>query len=117
MRAGGASRIRLQIHLIRSTRSPPLRSRPRALHVDKARAIRLEGSNFTVLNKQLGELSVTGQNNTLNLTNVDSVDIQGNQNLVLAREVKQVRFSGNDNTVNPSSKPALDDRGRGNKVM
>ncbi|MCW1980620.1 hypothetical protein FHY25_000536 [Xanthomonas arboricola] len=88
-----------------------------ALNVDKARAIRLEGSNFTVLNKQLGELSVTGQNNTLNLTNVDSVDIQGNQNLVLAREVKQVRFSGNDNTVNPSSKPTLDDRGRGNKVM
>lgn len=31
VRAGGASRIRLQIHLIRSTRSPPLRSRPRAL--------------------------------------------------------------------------------------
>ncbi|WP_355608397.1 DUF3060 domain-containing protein [Xanthomonas cannabis] len=88
-----------------------------AMNLDKARAIRVEGSNFTVLNAQLGELSVIGHDNTLNLTNVDSVDIQGNKNLVLAHDVKQVRFSGNDNTVNPSSKPSLDDRGSGNKVM
>ncbi|TCK51417.1 LOW QUALITY PROTEIN: hypothetical protein C8F00_3984 [Xanthomonas vasicola] len=88
-----------------------------AMNLDTARSIRLERSNFTVLNKQLGQLSVTGHDNTLNLTHVDSVDIQGNKNLVLAREMKQVRFSGNDNTVNPSSKPALDDRGRDNKVM
>jgi len=88
-----------------------------AMNLDTARSIRLEGSNFTVLNKQLGQLSVSGHDNTLNLTDVDNVDIQGNKNLVLARAVKQVRFSGNDNTVNPSSKPALDDRGSGNKVM
>ncbi|MCC8627895.1 DUF3060 domain-containing protein [Xanthomonas vesicatoria] len=88
-----------------------------AMNLDNARSIRVEGSNFTVLNTQLGQLSVTGHDNTLNLTNVDSVDIQGNKNLVLAREIKQVRFSGNDNTVNPSSKPTLDDHGRGNKVM
>ncbi|MCD0280414.1 DUF3060 domain-containing protein [Xanthomonas melonis] len=88
-----------------------------AMNLDNARSIRVEGSNFTVLNQQLGQLSVTGHDNTLNLTNVDSVDIQGNKNLVLAREVKQVRFSGNDNTVNPSSKPTLDDSGSGNKLM
>ncbi|RBD00599.1 hypothetical protein BRM70_10295, partial [Xanthomonas oryzae pv. oryzae] len=82
-----------------------------------ARSIRGEGSNFTVLNKQLGQLSVSGHDNTLNLTTVDRVDIQGNKNLVLAREVKQMRFSGNDNTVNPSSNPTLDDRDSGNKVM
>lgn len=70
-----------------------------------------------MLNQQLGQLSVSGHDNTLNLTDVDRVDIQGNKNLVLARAVKQVRFSGNDNTVNPSSKPVLDDRGSGNKVM
>ncbi|ATS51266.1 DUF3060 domain-containing protein [Xanthomonas citri pv. fuscans CFBP 6996] len=88
-----------------------------AMNLDTARSIRLEGSNFTVLNRQLGQLSVSGHANTLNLTDVDRVDIQGNKNLVLARAVKQVRFSGNDNAVNPSSKPALDDRGSGNKVM
>ncbi|MFO3703935.1 DUF3060 domain-containing protein [Xanthomonas codiaei] len=88
-----------------------------AMNLDNARSIRVEGSNFTVLNRQLGQLSVTGHDNTLNLTNVDNVDIQGNKNLVLAREVKHVRFSGNDNTVNPSSKPTLDDSGSGNKVM
>ncbi|WP_115049077.1 DUF3060 domain-containing protein [Xanthomonas arboricola] len=88
-----------------------------AMNLDAARSIRVEGSNFTVLNERLGQLSVTGHDNTLNLTNVDSVDIQGNKNLVLAREVKQVRFSGNDNTVNPSSKPTLHDSGSGNKLM
>ncbi|AAM40787.1 conserved hypothetical protein [Xanthomonas campestris pv. campestris str. 8004] len=62
-------------------------------------------------------MSIIGNNNTLNLTNLGSADIQGNQNLVLVREVKQVRFSGNDNTVNPYSKPTLDDRGSGNKLM
>ncbi|QBH03358.1 DUF3060 domain-containing protein [Xanthomonas oryzae] len=88
-----------------------------AMNLDTARSIRVEGSNFTVLNKQLGQFSVSGHDNTLNLTTVDRVDIQGNKNLVLAREVKQMRFSGNDNTVNPSSNPTLDERGSGNRVM
>ncbi|CEJ42244.1 DUF3060 domain-containing protein [Xanthomonas citri pv. bilvae] len=94
-----------------------------AMNLDTARSIRLEGSNVTVLNRQLGQLSVSGHDNALNLTDVDRVDIQGNRNLVLARAVKQVRFSGNDNTVNPSSNPLRDDRGSGsgsgsgNKVM
>ncbi|CCG36014.1 secreted protein [Xanthomonas citri pv. mangiferaeindicae LMG 941] len=93
------------------------------MNLDTARSIRLEGSNVTVLNRQLGQLSVSGHDNAVNLTDVDRVDIQGNKNLVLARAVKQVRFSGNDNTVNPSSNPLRDDRGSGsgsgsgNKVM
>ncbi|MGJ4730173.1 DUF3060 domain-containing protein, partial [Luteimonas sp. SDU101] len=88
-----------------------------AINVDRAAAIRVEGSHVTVLNAQAGEIIVTGHDNTLNLTNAGALAIEGDRNLVLARELGPVAISGRDNTVNPDNAPALDDSGTGNRLL
>lgn len=86
------------------------------INVRKARSIRVEGNNVTVLNREVETLEVLGNHNTLNMTKVGSADISGNHNGLLGREYGKVTFSGEDNYVNTNNQPEVEDSGRKNRV-
>ncbi|MDR6991131.1 DUF3060 domain-containing protein [Luteimonas sp. 3794] len=88
-----------------------------AVNVDRARAIRVDGREVTVLNMEVADVDVAGSNNILNLTEVGALRIAGDDNMVLARQIERVAISGRSNTVNPDNTPELDDTGSGNRVL
>lgn len=88
-----------------------------SLNFDKARAIVVEGSHYTVLNTDVDTVRVVGSDNSLNLTNARRIEVSGNNNMILSRETAEIHFSGNTNTLNTDSQPQVDDRGTGNRVI
>lgn len=88
-----------------------------SLNVDNARAIRVDGSHVTVLNRKVESLSVTGSGNTLNMTEVAQAVVEGDDNGLLGRHYGKVVFRGKGNYVNSSNQPQLVDSGSGNKVI
>ncbi|HBN53897.1 MAG TPA: hypothetical protein DD456_07665 [Stenotrophomonas sp.] len=88
-----------------------------SLNFDKARAIVVEGSHYTVLNTDVDTVRVVGSDNTLNLTNARRIEVSGNNNMILSRETAEIRFIGNTNTLNTDGQPQVDDRGSGNRVI
>ena len=88
-----------------------------SLNFDKARAIVVEGSHYTVLNTDVDTVRVVGSDNTLNLTNARRIEVSGNDNMILSRETAEIQFSGNTNTLNTDGQPQVDDLGSGNRVI
>ena len=88
-----------------------------SLNFDKARAIVVEGSHYTVLNTDVDTVRVVGSDNTLNLTNARRIEVSGNNNMILSRETAEIQFSGNTNPLNTDGQPQVDDRGSGNRVI
>lgn len=88
-----------------------------SLNVDKARAIRVEGSHVTVLNSKADALTVTGSSNTLNMTEVAEAVVEGDDNGLLGQHYGKVVFRGQGNYVNTDNQPQLEDTGSGNKVI
>ena len=88
-----------------------------SLNVDRARSIRVEGSQVTVLNEDVDSLTVTGNGNTFNMTRVGSAEIRGDGNGLLGKEYGKVVFGGSDNYVNADNQPAVEDQGTQNRVI
>ncbi len=88
-----------------------------SLNVDRARSIRVEGSQVTVLNEDVDSLTVIGNGNTFNMTRVGSAEIRGDGNGLLGKEYGKVVFGGSDNYVNADNQPAVEDQGSQNRVI
>ncbi|KRB10299.1 hypothetical protein ASD86_25220 [Lysobacter sp. Root690] len=88
-----------------------------SVNVDRAKSIRVEGTQVTVLNEKVETLVAVGSDNTFNMTEVGHATIAGDQNTLLGRNYRQVTFKGQGNSVNTDNEPQLDDQGTGNKVI
>ena len=88
-----------------------------SLNFDKARAIVVEGSHYTVLNTDVDTVRVVGSDNTLNLTNARRIEVSGNDNMILSRATAEIQLSGNTNTLSTDGQPPVDDRGSGTRVL
>ena len=88
-----------------------------SLNVDKARAIRVQGSHVTILNMKVDALAVTGSSNTLNMTEVAEAVVEGDDNGLLGQHYGKVVFRGQRNYVNTNNQPQVEDNGTGNKVI
>ncbi len=87
-----------------------------AINAEQARSIRVEGSNVTVLNRNVETLTVSGSRNTLNMTRVGHAEVSGSDNGLLGRHYDSVRFTGSNNYVNTNNQPKVEDRGSRNRV-
>lgn len=88
-----------------------------SVNVDRAKSIRVEGTQVTVLNEKVETLEAVGSDNTFNMTDVKKTVIAGDRNTLFGRTYEQVTFKGKDNSVNTDNEPQLDDQGTGNKVI
>lgn len=88
-----------------------------SVNVDRAKSIRVEGTQVTVLNEKVETLEAVGSDNTFNMTEVKKTVVAGDRNTLLGRTYEHVTFKGKDNSVNTDNEPQLDDQGTGNKVI